>query len=69
GTNDEEDKVSQVTIGGQEVPQTTRLNTRIFVQSDGDIDCDVAHRVHAGWNKWEAATSILCDKRFPDKLK
>ncbi|KAD5318012.1 hypothetical protein E3N88_17958 [Mikania micrantha] len=22
-----------------------------------------------GWNKWRAAKSILCDKRFPDKLK
>ncbi|KAD4179607.1 hypothetical protein E3N88_28198 [Mikania micrantha] len=62
-TNNE---VNEVTIGGQEVPQTTKFK---YVLSDGDIDCDMAHRVQAGWNKWKAATSILCDKRFPDKLK
>ncbi|KAD6796202.1 hypothetical protein E3N88_07098 [Mikania micrantha] len=44
-TNDEEDEVSLVTIGGQEVPQTTRFKyLGYFVQNDGDIDCDVAHR-------------------------
>ncbi|KAD4386354.1 hypothetical protein E3N88_26523 [Mikania micrantha] len=69
-TNDEEDEASLVTIRGQEVPQTTRFKyLGSFVQSDGDIDCDVAYRVQAGWNKWRVATSILCDKRFPDKLK
>ncbi|KAD3338326.1 hypothetical protein E3N88_33847 [Mikania micrantha] len=70
GTNGEEDEDHQVTIGGQEVPQTTKFKyLGSFDQSDGDIDCDVAHRVQAGWNRWRAATSILCDKRFPDKLK
>ncbi|KAC9612057.1 hypothetical protein E3N88_45560 [Mikania micrantha] len=52
------------------MPQTTKFKyLGSFVESDGDIDCDVAHRVQTGWNKWRAATSILCDKRFLDKLK
>ncbi|KAD4179745.1 hypothetical protein E3N88_28336 [Mikania micrantha] len=61
---------NQVTIGDQEVPKTTKFKyLGSFVQSDGDIDSDVAHRVQAGWKKWRAATTILCDKRFPEKLK
>ncbi|KAD6796640.1 hypothetical protein E3N88_07536 [Mikania micrantha] len=59
-----------VTIGDQEVPKTTKFKyLGSFVQSDGDIDGDVAHRVQAGWKKWRVATTILCDKRFPEKLK
>ncbi|KAD2392888.1 hypothetical protein E3N88_39865 [Mikania micrantha] len=54
----------------QEVPKTTKFKyLGSFVQSDEDIDSDVAHRVQAGWNKWRAATTILCDKRFLEKLK
>ncbi|KAD3338022.1 hypothetical protein E3N88_33543 [Mikania micrantha] len=55
---------NHVTIGEHEVPKTTKFKyLGLFVQSNGDIDCDVAHRVQAGWNRWRAATSILCDKR------
>ncbi|KAD3338158.1 hypothetical protein E3N88_33679 [Mikania micrantha] len=67
GSSEEENHVS---IGDQEVPKTTKFKyLGSFVHSDGDIDSDVAHRVQACWKKWRAATSILCDKRFPEKLK
>ncbi|KAD6119585.1 hypothetical protein E3N88_10856 [Mikania micrantha] len=66
----EEDKDDHVTIGGQEVPRTTKFKyLGSFIQGDGDIDSDIAHRVQAGWKKWRAATSIICDKKFPEKLK
>ena len=39
------------------------------LQKDGDIDEDVKHRISAGWLKWRQASSILCDKRVPQKLK
>ncbi|KAI3818115.1 hypothetical protein L1987_11918 [Smallanthus sonchifolius] len=35
------------------------------IQSNGDIDNDVVHRVQSGWCKWRAALGVLCDKRFP----
>ncbi|XP_057535470.1 uncharacterized protein LOC130813645 [Amaranthus tricolor] len=31
------------------------------------IDGDVNHRT--GWLKWQAVTAVLCDKKFPSKLK
>ncbi|XP_076892962.1 uncharacterized protein LOC143544855 [Bidens hawaiensis] len=55
GVNDDEDV--QIAIEGQEVPQSTKFKyLGSFVQSDGAIDSDVAHRVQAGWCKWRAAT-------------
>ncbi|XP_057550451.1 uncharacterized protein LOC130828482 [Amaranthus tricolor] len=39
------------------------------IQSNGEIDEDVTHRVRAGWLKWRAATGVLCDKKFPARLK
>ena len=40
-----------------------------MLQRDGDIDEDVSHRIKAGWMKWRQASSVLCDKRVPQKLK
>ena len=40
-----------------------------IIQRDGEIDGDVNHRIHAGWLKWQAATTMLCDKKFPNKVK
>ncbi|XP_076907818.1 uncharacterized protein LOC143564429 [Bidens hawaiensis] len=57
GVNDDEDV--QIAIEGQEVPQSTKFKyLGSFVQSDGAIDSDVAHRVQAGWCKWRAATGV-----------
>ncbi|XP_035833017.1 uncharacterized protein LOC118481829 [Helianthus annuus] len=61
---------SQVTIEGQAVPQTTKFKyLGSFVQRDMEIDSDVSHRIQAGWCRCRAATKILCDRRFPTKLK
>ncbi|KAJ0617179.1 putative RNA-directed DNA polymerase [Helianthus annuus] len=68
GAADEHD--TQITIEGQVVPQATKFKyLGSFVQSNGEIDSEVAHRIQAGWCRWRAATGVLCDKRFPDKLK
>jgi hypothetical protein len=40
-----------------------------MLQKDGDIDEDVRHRISAGWLKWRQASSVLCDKKVPQKLK
>ncbi|KAD6795909.1 hypothetical protein E3N88_06805 [Mikania micrantha] len=66
----EVDEDDQVTIGDQEVPKTTKFKyLGSFIQGDGDVDSDVAHWVQAGWKKWRATTTIICDKKFPEKLK
>ena len=64
------DDHTQITIEGHVVPQVTKFKyLGSFVQRDGEIDSDVAHRIQAGWCKWRAAAGVLCDKRFPAKLK
>jgi hypothetical protein len=40
-----------------------------MLQSDGDIEEDVCHRIKAGWMKWRQSSSILCDKKVLQKLK
>ncbi|XP_035838294.1 uncharacterized protein LOC110901930 [Helianthus annuus] len=68
GTVDRED--TQITIDSQPVPQVTKFKyLGSFVQKDGEIDNDVAHHIQAGWCRWRAAAGVLCDRRFPTKLK
>jgi Reverse transcriptase (RNA-dependent DNA polymerase) len=40
-----------------------------MLQSDGEIDEDVSHRIRAGWVKWKQSSGILYDKKVPNKLK
>ena len=42
---------------------------RSIIQRDREIDEDVNHRIEAGWLKWRATTAVLCDRKFPSKLK
>ena len=64
------DEDVQITIDDQVVPQTTKFKyLGSYVQKDGEIDSDVTHRIQVGWCRWRAATGVLCDKRFPAKLK
>ncbi|XP_076905266.1 uncharacterized protein LOC143560981 [Bidens hawaiensis] len=61
---------TQITIEDQVVPQITMFQYfGSFVQSNGEIDCDITHRIQAGWCRWKAAIGVLCDKQFPSKLK
>ncbi|PHU03066.1 hypothetical protein BC332_28317 [Capsicum chinense] len=39
------------------------------IQSNGEIDEDVSHRIGVGWMKWKLASGVLCDKKVPPKLK
>lgn len=40
-----------------------------IIQNEGEIGEDVNHRIKAGWVKWRGASSILCDRRIPLRLK
>nr|XP_009629765.1 uncharacterized protein LOC104119869 [Nicotiana tomentosiformis] len=40
-----------------------------IIQGDGEIDEDITHRIGAGRMKWRLASSVLCNKNMPLKLK
>jgi hypothetical protein len=59
-----------VRLDGQVVPEKdTFRNLGSMLQKNEDIDEDVSHRIKAGWLKWRQASSVLCDRRVPLKLK
>jgi hypothetical protein len=61
---------TDVKLGTQTIPLKTSFKyLGSILHESGDIDEDVSHRIKAGWNKWRMATGILCDKKFPLKLK
>jgi hypothetical protein len=66
-THEEEEEVS---LDGQVVPRKDIFRyLGSTLQKDEDIDKDVNHQIKAGWMKLRQASSILCDKRVPQKLK
>jgi hypothetical protein len=40
-----------------------------MLQSEGEINENVSHRIRAGWVKWRQTSCVLCDKKVPNKLK
>lgn len=40
-----------------------------IIQSNGEIDGYVSHRIQVGWLKWREATGVLCDRKFPSRIK
>ncbi|XP_057543859.1 uncharacterized protein LOC130823249 [Amaranthus tricolor] len=61
---------SEVSIDRTVVKSTTKYKyLGSVIQRDGEIDGDANHRIQAGWLKWRAATGVLCDRKFPSKLK
>ena len=59
-----------VILDGQIVPEKDTFRyLGSMLQSNGEIDEDVSHRIKAGWMKWRQATGILCDNKVPQKLK
>jgi hypothetical protein len=59
-----------VSLDGRVVPMNdTFWYLRSMLQSEGEIDEDVSHRIRAGWVKWRQASGVLYDKKVPNKLK
>jgi hypothetical protein len=57
-------------LDGRVVPMNDTFRyLRSILQSEGEIDEDVSHRIRIGWVKWRQASSVLCDKKVPNKLK
>ena len=65
-----EDDGQEVRIGTQAITQKENFKyLGAIIRKDGDVESDVIHRIQVGWMKWRAATGVLCDKRFPLRLK
>ena len=59
-----------MTIGGEVVACMSKFKyLGSVIQSNGEIDADVTNRIQAGWLKRRVATEVLCDKKFPRRLK
>ncbi|KAM2879134.1 hypothetical protein FF1_014667 [Malus domestica] len=59
-----------VRIGDQEIPKSDCFRyLGSILQKNGELDGDLKHRIQAGWMKWKSASSVLCDRRRPLKLK
>jgi hypothetical protein len=59
-----------VSLDGRVVPMNDTFRyLRSMLQSKGEIDEDVSHRIRVGWVKWRQASDVLCDKKVPNKLK
>ena len=60
----------EVSIRGEAVACTSKFKyLGSVIQNNGEIEGDVTNRIQIGWLKWRAATGVLCDKRFPSRLK
>jgi hypothetical protein len=59
-----------VSLDGRVVPMNDTFRyLRSMLQSDGEIDEDVSHKIRVEWVKWRHVSGILCDKKVPNKLK
>ena len=69
-SGNEQVDAQDVTIGEDVVASTKKFKyLGSVIQSNGEIDGDVTHRIQANWLKWRAATGVLCDKKIPIRLK
>ncbi|GJN40055.1 hypothetical protein PR202_gb29222 [Eleusine coracana subsp. coracana] len=59
----------EVSLDGQIVPKKDTFRyLGSMLQKDGDIDEDVSHIIKSGWLSWRQASSVVYDKRVPQKL-
>ncbi|KAM1720706.1 hypothetical protein ACFX12_022337 [Malus domestica] len=59
-----------VRIGDKEIPKSNRFRyLGSILQKHRELDGDLNHRIQARWMKWKSASSVLCNRRRPLKLK
>ncbi|KAI5732011.1 hypothetical protein M8J77_019760 [Diaphorina citri] len=40
-----------------------------IIDSKGELDCEIAHRINVAWINWKKMTGVLCDRRMNVILK
>jgi len=57
-------------LDGRQIPKVDKLKyLGSIIQQNGDVDEDINRHIRVGWQKWKAASGVLCDKRVPLSLK
>ncbi|XP_057540781.1 uncharacterized protein LOC130818636 [Amaranthus tricolor] len=60
----------EVSTGEEVVTSTAKYRyLGLIFQSSVEIVGDVTHQIQAGWLKWRVAIEVLCDRKFPSRLK
>ena len=60
----------ELKIGEEAIPTVTEFKyLGSTVESAGGVDSEVNRRIQAGWNNWRKMSSILCDKKVPNRVK
>ena len=60
----------EITLDGRVIPKVAKFKyLGSIIQQNGDFDEDISQRIRVGWQKWKAASGVLCDKRVPIGLK
>ena len=39
------------------------------VSEDGELDCEIIHRIQCGWNSWRKLSGVLSDRKISARLK
>ena len=66
GGNDEE----TVKMEDTKVPRVKEFKYMgSTVQESGSCEREVKRRVQAGWSGWRKISGLICDRRFPDRVK
>jgi len=65
-----EDVRGEVTIDGMAIPKVEKFKyLGLIIHQKGDIDKNINQRIKVSWPKWKYASSVLCDRRIPIRLK
>lgn len=39
------------------------------IDSTGDLDCEISHRINTAWMNWKRMSGVLCDRRMNARMK
>ncbi|XP_026381588.1 uncharacterized protein LOC113276224 [Papaver somniferum] len=68
--NEPEENTGELLLDGQPIQRTDSFRyLGSIIQSNGELDGDIIHRIQTGWGKWRMASGVLCDRKVPLKLK
>uniref|UniRef100_A0A8D9ES56 Uncharacterized protein n=1 Tax=Cacopsylla melanoneura TaxID=428564 RepID=A0A8D9ES56_9HEMI len=64
------DERQRVHLDGEELNVVDKFKyLGSMVDKEGELDCEIAHRVAAAWMDCKRMTGVLCDKRMNLKMK
>ena len=66
----DEDQQATIQLGNVNIRRVNEFRyLGSTLDSAGEMDKEIKHRVQAGWNNWRKVTGVICDKKVPLTLK